>query len=1802
MKLRLLSLLWVVLFLGSYSAEAQSDFCATATSLAACTPQAGNNIGATFNSATDDSYAAADICAASVENTVWYTFTAPAADTYTISFNGMSCNLGFGAQTGVLTGPCGGPYTSLNCAYIADGTNGSYTVALAAGQQIFLVIDGDGGDECTWTVDICGTVCNADAGTYVATDNGVVTTGPIYLCADGTDCIALTSNNDFVLPTAQPGEIAELFWALYTCAPTGPDPAVDPCFSGSYWTAQDFADCNPSTYGLTGQYFFVPLTADDGDNGGDPNGVIHHDQNGDGCFDLGTPIEVYYLNDITFGTPAENCYNGTVTIQVNGGSPEFIGGNYTITNTGSGAVAAYNVSHGQSVTITGLTNGDSYSFTVTDPQGCTQTFTGGPYTACACPVIDFTGLPANMTCEDAAVNLFADQTGFPTGAAITPCYYVQVFPTNAQAGNQINILENGTNIGCFGPGACTGGAIGAGLNFSGYISYASPSANNQVELCETTVGVNMTYAIFDCHSGALITSGNWISDGACQTVSVTPPGSLDGLSSFSGTGITTTDWGAGVFDPTVSGPGTFTVTYNWDNENGCSGTAQQVVTVSNPHDAAFTYPQSAYCANDPNPSPNVTGDAGGAFTSSPVGLTLNGSSGLITLGSSTPGVYEVYYTSPGTAPCNDVDTFSITVNAVQTAAITYTPGTLCPSDAPVTPVLTGAGGGTYTSSPGGLTLDGVSGQVTPGTSTPNTYTVTYTTPGPCAGTTTASVTINPDDDPAFAYGAASYCESDPDPTPIITGDAGGIFSATPAGLSLNPGTGAISISGSTIGSSGTTYDITYTTPGPCVQTLTVQVTLLPDEDPSFSYAQDTFCVNGVDPLPIITGTGGGSFSSAAGLTLNGTSGLITLNSSSPGTYTVTYTTPGQCSTSSTFDITIEALDDPAFAYGQTQYCSFEPNPTPTITGDAGGTFSATPAGLTIDPNTGLITIGTSTIGNGTTYDVTYTTAGPCPQMSTQQVTLLPQDTATYTYNSSTYCLTGSDPTPVITGTTGGTFTGSGSLVINGGTGTIDLSASGIGVFTVTYITAGTCPDTLATLITITNAPDATFNFSNPYCEGDPNLASPTFGAGASAGTFSYTVVSGGPNLGINPGTGDVDLTISDPGTYNVTNDISAQGGCAAASSTSQIIVSPQDSAGFTYPASLCLGDLTATPTITGATNGAFSGAGVTFNDVNTGEIDLVATGAGTYTVQYLTGGTCPDSLSVSITITANDVAAFSYAQAQYCQDEVDPLANITGTAGGVFTATPAGLTIDPNTGLIDLGLSAANTYTIEYVTSTGSCADSTTVTVTIDSVDNPAFSYSNTVYCAVDPDQAPTITGTTGGTFASSDPLNLIVDPNTGLVSVAGSQPGSYTITYTTGGACPDSATVTFDITTQLDATIASAGPFCSADAAVTLTAADAGGTWSGPGITDANAGTFDPGTALNSGPGPYTVTYTLPGSCGDVDTEIIVVDESFDATISAAGPFCEGDPAVNLSAVDNNGVWTGAQITDVNLGTFDPSVAGVHQVIYTINTTCGDADTINIVVNAAPAAPVGAGNDICDGDPAPTLSAVGGGGTFTWYSDAAGTNQVGTGANYTPSVNGPGTYTYYVQETLSGCSGPLTAVTFTVHGPTAFFVPNPASGQAPLSVYFDNQSTNGSVYSWDFGDGSPLDGSFDPTYVYTQFGDYIVSLTVSDNFGCSDTYSYSFIDVDAESAIMMPNVFSPNADGQNDVFRPRGSNLKSVQGQIFNRWGEKLFEWDAVMGGWDGRMVSGNVAPDGTYYYVVKALGADEQEYEFSGHVTLVR
>ncbi|MDO6600179.1 hypothetical protein, partial [Tenacibaculum sp. 1_MG-2023] len=250
---------------------------------------------------------------------------------------------------------------------------------------------------------------------------------------------------------------------------------------------------------------------------------------------------------------------------------------------------------------------------------------------------------------------------------------------------------------------------------------------------------------------------------------------------------------------------------------------------------------------------------------------------------------------------------------------------------------------------------------------------------------------------------------------------------------------------------------------------------------NFSYGSSSYDTADSDPTPTISGIVGGTFSSTSGLSINSSTGIIDVSSSTVGNYTITYIAPNiHTYYQKTFSIEITStLDDASFSYSKNNYCKDETNPTPTVTGETGGTFSSTTGLNFISTSTGQINLSTSTAG---TYNITYTTQDPGQNSDAFEITINTLDDASFNYSAAAYCSDDTDPTPTITDLNGGSFSSTSGLSINNGTGAIDVSASTPGTYSVTYTTSGTCPNSSAVSVTVNALDDASFNYSAAaYC-------------------------------------------------------------------------------------------------------------------------------------------------------------------------------------------------------------------------------------------------------------------------------------------------------------------------------------------------------------------------------------------------------------------------------------------------------------------------------------------------------------------------------------------------------------------------------------------------------------------------------------------------------------------------------------------------------------------------------------------------
>ena len=275
---------------------------------------------------------------------------------------------------------------------------------------------------------------------------------------------------------------------------------------------------------------------------------------------------------------------------------------------------------------------------------------------------------------------------------------------------------------------------------------------------------------------------------------------------------------------------------------------------------------------------------------------------------SVAGTYTVIYSYP--LPCVLSDTVIISVVGSDPTIASTVP--ICAGSASFT--MTAASTGGIWSATCGTCIIDTSGVFNPATA--GTFTVTYTISGVCTAIDTQLVVVNPTVPPTTGISYTTpVCITGPNPTlTTVAGfTTGGVYSATPGGLSINSGTGAVNVSLSSAGTYAINYFYAATGCGPAGSSTTTLV-INPLVIPVLGFSYPTVCASdtATSPTPAVGFTTGGTYTSTTGIVINDSTGVVDVNASATGTYTVTYSVVGStilctASGSNTATITINPL-------------------------------------------------------------------------------------------------------------------------------------------------------------------------------------------------------------------------------------------------------------------------------------------------------------------------------------------------------------------------------------------------------------------------------------------------------------------------------------------------------------------------------------------------------------------------------------------------------------------------------------------------------------------------------------------------------------------------------------------------------------------------------------------------------------------------------------------------------------------------------------------------------------------------------
>ncbi len=492
--------------------------------------------------------------------------------------------------------------------------------------------------------------------------------------------------------------------------------------------------------------------------------------------------------------------------------------------------------------------------------------------------------------------------------------------------------------------------------------------------------------------------------------------------------------------------------------------------------------------------------------------------------------------------------------------------------------------------------------------------------------------------------------------------------------------------------------------------------------------------------------------------------------------------------------------------------------------------------------------------------------------------------------------------------------------------------------------------------------------------------------------------------------------------------------------------------------------------------------------------------AGTYDVLLATRGgfwsSCFDYTTHAITVNPAPAAP-----------TVTPGGPTTFCPGGSVTLTSSaasGNTWSNGATSQSITVSTAGSYTVTTTAAGCTSAASVAQTVTVSALDNATFTYPSNSICDAAPNQTPTTS--VAGTFSATPAGLTFVSTSTGEINVAGSTSGSYTVTYTTSGTCPNTSTQTIVISGAPDATFTYAQPtYCSAAAnpsPVFGAGASAGAFSSTTGLViNASTGVIN---LASSTPGAYVVTNSIAasGSCpASSGTYNVTITASPTATVSGGGQLC-GTGTIPVSiALTGTGPWD-LTYTD---GTTPTTVNGITTSPYTVNATANGTFSVSNVT-AAGCSNTGTGSatvtfntnptvtftpvgTLCDNAAPVTLVATPAGGSFSGSTGVSGTT-------FDPSGITPGSITLtYTYTDANNCSGTASS-TFTLNA-----APNATLGTFN-DVCLQTASfglTGGLPAGGTYSGTGVTGGNFDPAVA--GVGTKIITYTVTAN-GCSDAAS----------------------------------------------------------------------------------------------------
>ncbi len=800
------------------------------------------------------------------------------------------------------------------------------------------------------------------------------------------------------------------------------------------------------------------------------------------------------------------------------------------------------------------------------------------------------------------------------------------------------------------------------------------------------------------------------------------------------------------------------------------------------------------------------------------------------------------------------------------------------------------------------------------------------------------------------------------------------------------------------------------------------------------------------------------------------------------------------------------------------------------------------------------------------YIVTITDANNCTGTGNTNITQPSALQLSETHvNASCGTSNGAIDLTVIGGTTPYSFIWSNAAI------TQNLTSLAIGTYDVTVTDFNNCTSTLS--INIINGGGTlslSFISTNETC----SAANGAIDLSVNAGTAPYNFIWS--NAAITE-----DLNLISAATYDVT--VNDAGGCSA---TISVIISntPSPQLSVTHVDETC-GNANGSIDLTVA--GGTLPINYLWSNASINE-DLTSLAANNYTITVTDASNCTATLTVQILNSASPVINQTHAD-ENC-NQANGSVDLTISNG----ALPINFSWSNGAVTEDLTNLAAGNYSVT-VTDANGCSASQTILLT-----NIAGPLLIEVHIS-------TSCGLNNGSIdltviGGVAPFNYLWSNGALTQDLQNLAANTFDVTVTDAGGCTAALSgIVINTSTSIQVSETHTSSTCgNANAGIDITASSGSAPYNY--LWNNNTVSEDLTAVLS---GNYSVTVTDNAGC-TASINISVIDFAGpQLIITPTATSCGNndgtiDLTVNGGTAAFNYLWSNGEISEDVL-----SLQGGNYIVTVTDANgCTASISTDVIASTYPLLSVSiSGNNGCIPLTVLFTNMSTNSVSYTWiFGDGSTSNSVSPSYQYNQVGIFP---VILIATSTTGCMDTLVVDTVSIYEtPIANFTSAPWMDATTLlslaDFQFINQSVFAATYFWSFGDEN-YSADMNPNHIYSEAGEYMVTLYAYNENGCADTVSYGPFIMIADGEIFIPNTFTPNGDNWNDFFKVYGTGIDNVSMQIFDRWGEMIFDGNGTSPQWDGSYHNTKLNT-GVYVYQISVIRYNGLVIRKTGDVTLLR